>query len=127
MLYGTDDDNTLTERIIGCAIEVHKELGPGLLESVYEQALCCELRHVGLEFRRQIGVPLYYKGELISEYRPDPVVADRVVVEVKSVARLEAVFTAQLLTYLQVMKLPIGLLLNFNSVIMKHGVRRVMR
>jgi GxxExxY protein len=127
MLLGTDAENALTERIIGCAMEVHKELGPGLLESVYEAALCNELRRSGLSFRRQVAVPLYYKGELISEHRVDLVVDDRVVVEVKSVIRFEPVFTAQLLTYLKVMKMRIGLLLNFNSVVMKQGIRRVMK
>lgn len=124
MLYGAD--NELTEEIIGCAIEVHKELGPGLLESVYESALCVELEESGLTFRRQHGVPLYYKGRLISEHRPDLVVADRVVVEVKCVQHLEPIHTAQVITYLRVLKLRVGLLLNFKTAVMKHGIRRVM-
>jgi len=124
LLYGAD--NELTEEIIGCAIEVHKELGPGLLESVYESALCVELEESGLTFRRQHGVPLYYKGRLISEHRPDLVVADRVVVEVKCVQHLEPIHTAQVITYLRVLKLRVGLLLNFKTAVMKHGIRRVM-
>ena len=85
MLYGNAEDNAVTERVIGCAIEVHRELGPGLLESVYESALCIELTSARIEFKRQVGIPLYYKGELLSEHRPDLVVADRLIVEVKTV------------------------------------------
>lgn len=75
----------LTERIIECSIEVHRNLGPGLLESIYESALCYELTVSGLAFKRQLGVALYYKGILLSEHRPDLVVADAVIVEVKAV------------------------------------------
>ena len=117
----------LTDRIIGCAIEVHRHLGPGLLESVYETALCIELRADGLTFRRQVGVPLFYKGELISEHRPDLVVSDAAVVEVKSIVRLEPVHDAQMLTYLRVTKLHVGLILNFNTAVMKQGIRRLVR
>lgn len=124
MLYG--GDNELTDAIIRAAIEVHRELGPGLLESVYENALCVELTDARVPFRRQIGVPLYYKGRLISEHRPDLVVGERVIVEVKSVQRLEPVHVAQVITYLRVLDLRVGLLLNFNHAVMKHGIRRVM-
>jgi GxxExxY protein len=79
---------SLTEQIIGCAMEVHRHLGPGLLESIYESALCFELRTAGVVFKRQIGVPLFYKGMLRSEHRPDLVVAEAVIVEVKAVERL---------------------------------------
>lgn len=126
MLYGTQTDNAATERIIGCALEVHRELGPGLLESVYESALCIELEAAGLPFKRQVGVPLRYKGHLISEHRPDLVVADQVIVEVKSIERLHPVHMAQMITYLRVCHLRVGLLLNFNSAVLKHGIRRVM-
>lgn len=126
MLHGTQADNAVTERIIGCAVEVHRELGPGLLESVYESALCIELEAAGLPFDRQLGVPLRYKGQLISEHRPDLVVAHHVVVEVKSIERLNPVHLAQMITYLRVCHLRVGLLLNFNSAILKHGIRRVM-
>ncbi len=118
-------ETDLTERIIGCAIEVHRHLGPGLLESVYESAMCLELRSVGLPFARQVGVPLLYKGELIAEHRPDLVVDDRVVVEIKSVERFNPVFLAQMLTYLRVTGLHVGLILNFNRAVIKEGVRRV--
>ena len=115
----------VTEAIIGCAIEVHKQLGPGLLESVYETALCIELTDQKLPVRRQIGVPLYYKQQLISEHRPDLVVADVVIVEIKNVLRLEPIHVAQMLTYLKVTGPRIGLILNFNTAAMKQGVRRV--
>jgi GxxExxY protein len=116
----------LTERIIECGIEVHKHLGPGLLETIYESALCFELTTSGLAFKRQIGVPLYYKGMLLSEYRPDLVVADAVIVEVKAVDRFDRIHTAQVLTYLRVTGLRVGLILNFNSAVLKHGIRRVI-
>jgi GxxExxY protein len=115
----------ITDTIIGCAIEVHRHLGPGLLESVYETALCMELAEKKLRIKRQVGVPLYYKGQLISEHRPDVVVADAVIVEIKNVLRLEPIHVAQMLTYLKVTGLRVGLLLNFNSTVMKQGVRRV--
>ena len=115
----------VTDRIIGRAIEVHRHLGPGLLESVYESAMCIELKSVGLPFTRQAGVPVLYKGELIAEHRPDLVVSDLVVVEIKSVERFNPVFVAQMLTYLQVTGLRVGLILNFNRDVMRDGIRRV--
>ena len=115
----------LTEQIIGCAIEVHRHLGPGLLESVYESALCIELQSLGLPFARQIGVPVFYKGELIAEHRPDLIIRDEVIVEIKSVERFNPVFLAQMLMYLRITNLRVGLILNFNRPVMKDGVRRV--
>ena len=126
MLYGDDDTNALTDRVIACAIEVHRELGPGLLESVYERALCIEFSAARIEFKRQVGIPLYYKGELLSEHRPDLIVAGRIIVEVKSVETLNPVHTAQLLTYLRVCLIRVGLILNFNSAFIKQGIRRLM-
>jgi GxxExxY protein len=120
------ETNALTERVIACAIEVHRELGPGLLEAVYERALCMEFSAAGIEFKRQIGIPLYYKGELLSEHRPDLIVDDKVIVEIKSVETLNLIHTAQLLTYLRVCRIRVGLILNFNSAFMKHGIRRLM-
>jgi GxxExxY protein len=114
-----------TEQIIRCAIEVHRNLGPGLLESVYESAMCIELDAAGLRFARQLGVPVLYKGELIAEHRPDLIVSSLVVVEVKSVERFNPVFIAQMLTYLQITGLRVGLILNFNRQVMKDGIRRV--
>jgi len=119
------EDNDLTERIIGCAIEVHRHFGPGLLESVYESAMCIELSSRGLTFARQVGVPVYYKAQLLAEHRPDLVVADRVIAEVKSVERVQPVHLAQILTYLRITGLRTGLLLNFNSAFMRDGIRRV--
>jgi GxxExxY protein len=124
MLVG--DDRRLTGRIIGCAIEVHKSLGPGLPETAYESALCIELRSAAIPFVRQIGIPLYYKEELISEYRPDLIVDGRVIVEVKSIERLAPVHTSQMLTYLRVSQLKTGLLLNFNMAQMRQGIHRVV-
>jgi GxxExxY protein len=124
MLLG--DDTTLTDQIIGCAMEVHRHLGPGLLESVYETVLCIELTAMSLPFKRQIGVPLYYKGQLVSEHRPDLIVDSRVIVDVKSVERLAQIHTAQMITYLRITGLKTGLVLNFNTAWLKQGVRRVL-
>jgi GxxExxY protein len=112
--------------VIRCAIEVHRQLGPGLLESVYESALCIEFKADSLSFVRQVGIPLYYKGELISEHRPDLIVDNQVVVEIKSIDRLAPIHVAQMLTYLRVTSLRVGLILNFNSQTMKDGTRRVV-
>src|SRR5882762_9919775 len=108
----------LTERI-RCAIEVHRELGPGLLEGTYEAALCIEFANAGLGFLQQHKIPVIYKGHLIGEYKPDLIVEDAVVVEVKSVERFDRVFEAQVLTYLKVTGKRIGLLINFNSRLVK--------
>jgi GxxExxY protein len=124
MLYG--DDVLLTDRILACAIEVHRHLGPGLLESIYESAICMEFSAARLSFKRQIGVPLYYKGTLISEHRPDLVVENRVIVEIKSIERLDRIHMAQMLTYLRVTELRTGLILNFNSAVLRQGIRRVI-
>lgn len=121
-----DEVNKLTERIIGCAIEVHRQLGPGLLESTYEAALCSELGDAGLRCHRQVVYPVVYKGRVIGEYRLDLVVADSVVVEIKSVERHDAVHEAQLLTYLRVTGKRVGLLVNFNTKLLKNGIRRLI-
>lgn len=116
----------LTEAILKCSIEVHRHLGPGLLESVYESALCFEFTAASLAFKRQIGIPLYYKGQLLSEHRPDLVVGDSVIVEVKAIDRLDRIHLAQMLTYLRVTGLRVGLILNFNSAVIRYGIRRVI-
>jgi GxxExxY protein len=121
-----DGDTETTDRILRCALEVHRVLGPGLLENVYESALCIELKANNIGFVRQLGVPLFYKGELISEHRPDLIVENKVVVEVKSVEQLAPIHWAQVLTYLKVTSLNVGLLLNFNSPTLKAGTRRVV-
>lgn len=119
-----DHEEKVTETIIGCAIEVHRELGPGLLENAYLAALAIELEAAGLRFEQQVRVPIQYKGRLIGEYRLDLLVADAVVVEIKSVERFDPVFEAQVLTYLRVAKKRVGLLINFNTRLLKQGVKR---
>jgi GxxExxY protein len=121
-----DGNTDITERIIGCAIEVHRALGPGLPESAYEAALCIELQLRGMSFERQRAFSVYYKGHHISQHRPDLIVANEVVVEVKSVERFAAVHEAQTLTYLRIASLRVGLVLNFNAATMKAGTKRVV-
>ncbi|MBL8519286.1 MAG: GxxExxY protein [Betaproteobacteria bacterium] len=117
----------LTEAIIGAAIEVHRELGAGLLESVYEECLSKELEIAGLHFLRQPVLPVHYKGTTIEgAFRMDLLVDNAVVVEVKSVEKLLPIHEAQLLTYLRLSKKRIGLLLNFNVKLMKNGIRRIV-
>jgi GxxExxY protein len=119
------EHDPLTYRIIGCAMEVHRQLGPGMLEGTYEEALCLELSDTGLEFVRQNHVPVLYKGRQIGVHRPDLVVEDRVVVEVKSVERFIGLHDAQLLAYMRLLRKPVGLLLNFNSEVLRTGIRRL--
>jgi GxxExxY protein len=119
-----DTINDVTKRIIGCAIEVHRALGPGLQERTYENALAIELRDQGLPFDRQVSVPVAYKGEWVGDYRLDLLVSDTVVVEIKSVERGDPLFEAQLLAYLKASGKHIGLLINFNSHLLSQGVRR---
>jgi GxxExxY protein len=122
-----EEINKLTERIIGCAIEVHRQLGPGLLESTYEAALAIELESSGLHFDRQIIFPVVYKNRTIGEYRVDLVVENSVIVEIKSVERFDPVFEAQVLTYLKVTGKRVGLLINFNSRLVHDGIKRFIR
>lgn len=122
-----DHDHAVSERIIGAAIEVHRQLGPGLLETPYKKALCIELAYLGMQIETNRHIPMAYRGELIGEYIPDLIVDNTVVVEVKSVSHLEPVFTAQILTYLRLTNLRVGLLLNFNSAKLIDGLKRVVR
>jgi len=115
----------LTEKIIAAAIEVHKTLGSGLLESIYEEALCIELELMDLEFQRQLAVDVLYKGHAIQGQRLDLLVANEVVVEIKSLRALPEVATAQLLSYLKATGLKRGLLLNFGEKQMVTGVKRI--
>jgi len=120
-------DNQLTGEIIGAAIEVHRHLGPGLLESVYEESLVYELVDRGLDAKQQLSLPLIYKGnQLDTHYRIDILVNNEVIVELKSVQRIENIHKAQLLTYLKMAKLRYGLLLNFNVPVMKQGICRLL-
>lgn len=119
--------NELSGRILGAAVEVHKILGPGLLESAYEEALCHELTLRGVSFERQKSVPVVYKGMNLScGYRLDLLVENKIVVELKAVKQIEPIFEAQLLTYLRQLNLWLGLLLNFNVPVLKQGIRRVV-
>ncbi len=119
--------DTLSDKIIGCAIAVHRELGPGLLESIYEEALCLELAESGLVFNRQIELPVVYKGTLLSgSFRADIVVEDSIVLELKCVDTIISVHKAQLLSYMRLGSWKIGLLLNFKSTILKNGIFRMM-
>lgn len=117
----------MTEAVIGSAIEVHKALGPGLLESAYEQCLCHELSSRGIAFRRQVPLPVTYKeARLHCGYVMDLVVEDLVIVEIKTVERLLAVHEAQLLTYLRLSGRAVGLLINFNVPALRSGIRRLV-
>jgi GxxExxY protein len=119
------EHDPLTHQIIGCAIEVHRHLGPGLLESTYEKALCIELDDAGLPYARQLRVPVSYKGRVIGQHRPDLVVGERVLVEVKSVETLHSVHQAQILAYMRVLGVRVGLLMNFNSEVLRTSIRRL--
>ena len=117
-------ENAITERIIKCAIEVHRQLGPGLLENVYEEALDIECKLDGLSVVRQFVVPVLYRGKTIGEYKPDMLINDLVIAEIKSVERFNPVFEAQVLTYLKITGKRVGLLINFNSRLVKDGIKR---
>ena len=121
MLSGT----ALTERVIGLAMEVHRNFGPGLLESVYEQCLCFELAQAGIPHVRQAPPPVIYKNmRLETAFRADILVSNEVILELKSVERLSPVHEAQLLTYLRMTGYRVGLLMNFNTLRLKDGLRR---
>ena len=119
--------NEITEKIIGAAMEVHRVVGPGLLESSYEACLCRELELQGLRFARQVPLPVRYKDiDLDCGYRMDLVVEDSVIVEVKAVEGILPIHEAQLLTYLRLTGRRVGLLINFNVPVLKQGVRRLV-
>jgi GxxExxY protein len=115
----------LSHLVIGRAIDVHRELGPGLLESTYEECLAYELKQASLKFERQKSVPLVYKTlQLDCGYRLDLLIEDLLIVEIKSVSEHNPIFEAQVLTYLKLAKVPVGLLINFNVPVLKHGLKR---
>ena len=119
--------NRVSGLVIGGCIEVHRELGPGLLESVYEEALCSELSSIGLRFHRQVAVPIIYKGrELGSDLRLDLFVEDCLIVELKAVAGILPVHKAQLLSYLRLKQVWAGLLVNFHVPVLKDGIVRMV-
>jgi GxxExxY protein len=124
---GTEILNELSSAIIGGAIEVHREFGPGLLESIYEEALVLELVSRGLEVERQKEVRLNYKGQpLNSTYRIDLLVEHQIIIELKAVSQVLSIHEAQLLTYLKITQCRLGLLLNFNVPVLKQGIKRVI-
>lgn len=116
----------ITEKIISCAIEVHSSLGPGLLESIYEEALAHEFVLRGMMFEKQREISLDYKGKTIGKHRLDFLIEDKVILELKAVETMHSLFEAQLLTYLKVMNKRVGLLINFNVVSLKEGIKRMV-
>ena len=121
------DINQLSSKIIGAAIEVHRALGPGLLESSYQKCLCHELRLRGLSFEDEKPLPLVYKGEKLDcGYKMDLVVENAIIVELKSCEKLKPIHKVQILTYLKLSNLKVGLLLNFNVPLMRDGIVRVV-
>lgn len=119
--------NDLSYQVIGLCLEVHRELGPGLLESAYEEALAHELRLAGVKFERQREMPLVYKGvPLQCGYRLDFLIAGELIVELKAVAEILPIHRAQVLTYLKIEDKPLGLLINFNAPILKEGIQRIV-
>ena len=118
--------NQITEKIIGCAIEVHRALGPGLLESAYEECVCFELTQNRMKFERQVSLPVVYKGvKLDCGYRIDLVVENLIIVEIKAIANILPVHEAQVLSYLKLDNKPLGLLLNFHVSVLKSGIKRI--
>ena len=119
--------NQLTSEIIGSAIEVHRNLGPGLLESTYEECMAFELQNRNLVVKRQHEVPILYKGNKLEQvYRVDLLVNGQIIVELKSIKKIEAIHNAQLLTYLKLENKKYGLLLNFNVPVMRQGIKRLL-
>lgn len=121
------NENELSNKIIGAAIDLHKVLGPGLLESAYENALAYELKHLGFNIKQQISMPFVYKEiKLDAGYRLDTLVENKLIVEIKSIEALAPVHFAQVLTYLKLSNLKLGLLINFNTKLLKEGIHRVV-
>jgi GxxExxY protein len=117
--------DSLSREVIGCAIEVHRQLGPGLLESAYEQCLAHELSLSEIPFRLQVPLPIHYKGVHLScGYRIDILVHEHLIVEIKSVDKLTGIHEAQLITYMKLASIQTGLLLNFNCKVLKDGIKR---
>jgi len=119
------ENNQLTQRIIGAAIEVHRALGPGLLESAYQECLFYELRQQGLSVQKEVALPVVYKEVKLNHgYRIDLLVENQVVLELKTVGLLNDVHQAQILTYLKLGNYPLGLLINFHTTLLKNGIKR---
>jgi GxxExxY protein len=122
------DRNHLSSLIIKAAIKVHKELGPGLLESVYQACMIIELKKMGIKLQSEVPVEIFYNGQKINDqgFRIDLLVNDTIVVELKSVSQVQDIHKKQLLTYLRLAKKPLGLLINFNEVLLKKGITRIV-
>ncbi len=119
-------EDLLTQKVIGCAIEVHKNLGPGLLESTYESCLIYELQQTGLSTKSQIKLPINYKNTTIDAgYRLDILIPKQLIIEIKTVDKLLPIHTAQLITYLKLSGIKTGLLINFNQVKLIEGIKRI--
>ena len=117
----------LSNKVLGCAIEVHRELGPGLLESAYEQCLAYELNQARIPFRLQVGLPVEYKQtKLDCGYRIDLLLEDKLIVELKTVDQLLKIHEAQVLTYMKLAKMKVGLLINFNVPMLRKGIKRLV-
>jgi GxxExxY protein len=122
-----EEREELAKKVIGAAIEVHKQLGPGLLESVYEHCMIDELLRRNIKVRSQISVPLFYKGkELNKEFKLDLLIEEELIIELKAVENLIPLYEVQLLTYLRLTNKTLGLVINFNEVLLKNGIRRVI-
>lgn len=120
-------ENELSYKIIGTALELHKNLGPGLLESTYESALAYDLREAGLTVKQQVAMPFIYKEMKMNVgYRLDLVVENKIIIEIKSIENLAPVHFAQTLTYLRLSKMKLGLLINFNTKLLKNGIHRIV-
>ena len=127
LMFCVMTENEISSKIIGAAIEVHKQLGPGLLESTYETCLAYELKQMGLDVKQQQALPVVYKEvKLDAGYRIDLLIENKVIIEIKSVEALADIHTAQLLTYLKLKDLKLGLLINFNSVRVVDGLKRIV-
>jgi GxxExxY protein len=128
MALDHEDADGISKTVIGMAIEVHQTLGPGLLESNYEECMCIELALAKLQFRNQPPVPVFYKQtKLRKRFRPDIIVARKLIIEIKCVEKLAPIHTAQVLTYLKHTDLHVGLLFNFNSETLVSGMKRIVR
>lgn len=122
-----DGLNKISGAILNSAIEVHKHLGPGLLESVYEVCLVKELRDKGFNVKNQLALPVYYKGNKLDlNFRIDLLVEDELIVELKTVDKIHPIHTAQIMTYMKLANKKLGLLINFNETLLKHGFKRVI-
>ena len=120
------ETNALAKAVIGAAIEVHKQLRAGLNESIYEQSLCVEMRLRGIPFECQKVLHITYKGERVGKQRIDLIIGGKLIVELKAVETLAPIHTAQLITYLKLTKCKLGLLINFNQILLKEGIKRIV-